>query len=64
MSHGLKQTIKSVAAAFLGVQSDKNREHDFKQGKFSHFVVVGLVAMVLFIAALIFIVSLVMPVGA
>lgn len=63
MSHGLKETIKSVASAFLGVQSDKNREHDFKQGKFSQFVIVGLVAVILFVAALVFIVSMVIPTG-
>lgn len=53
----LKETIKSVAAAFLGVQSNKNRERDFSQGKFSHFVIVGLIAVILFVLALITVVS-------
>lgn len=60
-SQNFKETFKSVGAAFLGVQSDKNRERDFTQGKFSYFIVAGLIAVILFIAALITIVSLVMP---
>lgn len=60
MSQKISSTIKSVASAFLGVQSNKNREKDFTEGKFSHFVVVGLLAVILFIGALIAIVSLVL----
>lgn len=60
-SNNFKETLKSVGAAFFGVQSDKNRERDFTQGKFSHFIVAGILAVVLFIAALIAIVSLVVP---
>ena len=60
-SQNFKDTFKSVGAAFFGVQSDKNRERDFTQGKFSYFIVAGLIAVILFIAALITIVSLVMP---
>ena len=57
----LKQTIGSVLAAFLGVQNDKNRERDFNHGKFSHFVIVGLIAVILFVLALVAIVALVIP---
>ncbi len=60
-SQNFKETFKSVGAAFFGVQSDKNRERDFTQGKVSYFIVAGLIAVILFIAALITIVSLVMP---
>ena len=56
-----KDTMKSVGAAFLGVQSNKNREKDFTQGKFSHFMVGGLIAVVLFIGMLIAVVSMVLP---
>lgn len=42
-------TFKSVLAAFIGVQSDKNRQRDFAQGQFWHFAVMGVVATVLFI---------------
>jgi len=54
-------TIKSVAAAFFGVQSNKNRERDFSQGKLSHFIVVGVLGVFIFIAVLIAIVALVIP---
>jgi hypothetical protein len=56
-----KDTMKSVGAAFLGVQSNKNREKDFTQGKFSHFMLGGLIAVVLFIGMLIAVVSMVLP---
>ena len=45
----LWQTIASVGAAFFGVQSSKNRERDFKHGKASHFIVVGLAATGVFV---------------
>ncbi len=44
-------TVASVGAAFLGVQSDKNRARDFTSGKAWHFIVIGLVATALFIFA-------------
>ncbi|MFT5636940.1 MAG: hypothetical protein ACI89T_002409 [Cognaticolwellia sp.] len=60
-SSNFKETLKSVGAAFFGVQSDKNRERDFTQGKFSHFIIAGVIAVVLFIGSLITIVSFVLP---
>lgn len=60
-TQNFKETFKSVGAAFFGVQSDKNRERDFTQGKFSYFIIAGIIAVVLFIAVLVTIVSLVMP---
>ncbi|WNC72072.1 DUF2970 domain-containing protein [Thalassotalea psychrophila] len=57
----LKDVAGSVAAAFIGVQSEKNRQRDFSKGKFSHFVIVGLIGVVLFVGALVAIVSLVLP---
>ena len=54
------QTIKSVLAAFFGVQSEKNRKIDFSQGKLSHFIVVGVLAVAAFIATLIVVVNLVL----
>ena len=60
MSSNIKNTIKSVASAFLGVQSNKNRERDFTEGKFSHFVIVGFIGVILFIGTLVTIVSLVL----
>jgi hypothetical protein len=54
-------TVKSVAAAFFGVQSNKNRERDFSEGKLSHFIIVGVIGVVIFIAVLIAVVTLVIP---
>jgi hypothetical protein len=60
MSQSIRNTIKSVASAFLGVQSNKNREKDFTEGKFSHFVIIGLIGVILFIGTLVVVVSLVL----
>lgn len=57
----MKNTFKSVAAAFFGVQSNKNRENDFSQGKLSHFIIVGVISVVIFITALLVVVNLVIP---
>jgi uncharacterized BrkB/YihY/UPF0761 family membrane protein len=57
----LINTIKSVASAFFGVQSNKNRERDFSQGKLSHFIIVGVIGVFIFIAVLIAIVALIIP---
>ena len=54
------QLLKSTMAAFIGVQSTKNRERDFKHGKVSHFIAIGLLFGLLFIATLITVVQLVM----
>jgi hypothetical protein len=55
----LIHVIKSVIAAFVGVQSNKNREIDFKHGSLPVYIIVGLVATVLFIFAIMTVVSLV-----
>jgi len=57
----LISTLKSVAAGFFGVQSNKNRERDLKEGKLSHFIIVGVISVVIFIICLIAVVSLVIP---
>ena len=56
---GLLHVIKSVIAAGIGVQSKKNREIDFEHGTLSHYLIVGLIATLLFILTLAFIVSIV-----
>lgn len=53
------QVIQSVIAAFAGVQSEKNRERDFKGGSVGVYLIVGLVATVMFIMAITLIVTLV-----
>lgn len=54
------QVLKSVLASFFGVQSSKNREHDFKHGKPSQYIVVGLILTVIFILTVVAVVRLVL----
>jgi uncharacterized membrane protein len=54
------QLTKSVFSAFLGVQSNANRERDFKQGKMSHFVWMGLLFGLVFVSTIIGVVQLVL----
>lgn len=51
------QIIKSIVAAFIGVQSDKNRQIDFEQGSWPTYVIAGLIFTVLFVFVVIFVVS-------
>ncbi len=53
-------TLKSVLAAFFGVQSDAKRERDFTHGRPAHFILVGLIATVLFVLLVVGIVQGVM----
>lgn len=55
-----KTTFKSVVSAFFGVQSNKNREKDFTQGKLSHFIIGGVITIVIFITILVAVVNVVM----
>ncbi|MFT7289218.1 MAG: hypothetical protein ACI87W_003347 [Halieaceae bacterium] len=50
----------SVMAAGLGVQSSKNRERDFKEGRAGIFIFAGLLFTVLFIGVVYMIVSVVL----
>ena len=52
--------IWSVLASFLGVQSNANRERDFKHGRFSVFVVAGLLMTLIFLLSVYGLVQLVM----
>ncbi len=54
------QVISSVFAAGLGVQSSKNRERDFKQGRAGVFIAAGLIFTLGFIAAMVLIVQMVL----
>lgn len=57
---GIFSTFKSVVAAFLGVQSRRQHEEDFAKGSASTYIIVALIFVVLFIAAVMTIVNLVM----
>ncbi|MDB5974516.1 MAG: hypothetical protein JWR07_1276 [Nevskia sp.] len=52
----LLQTAASVVSAAFGVQSEKNRERDFKHGKASTFIIGGIVFTLLPILVLYFVV--------
>jgi Protein of unknown function (DUF2970) len=54
------QVVGSVLAAGLGVQSSKNRERDFKQGRLGVFIAAGIVFTLLFIGIVIFVVQMVL----
>ena len=51
-SLGLVSLIGSALAAGFGVQSSKNRERDFTQGRASAFVAVGIVFTLLFMGTI------------
>jgi hypothetical protein len=57
---GLVEVVISVLAAAFGVQSQKNRERDFKQGSVKLYIATGVVATVLFVLTIYGIVKLVL----
>jgi hypothetical protein len=57
---GLLQIVGSVLAAAFGVQSSKNRERDFKEGRFLPFIIAGIVFTALFVAAVYLVVTAVL----
>ncbi len=54
------ELVRSTLSAFLGVQSNANRERDFKHGKMSHFIWMGLLFGLLFVLTLVGVVQLVL----
>jgi heme/copper-type cytochrome/quinol oxidase subunit 2 len=54
------QVVKSVLAGMLGVQSAENRERDFQHGKFSAYVFVAFIVVLVFILTIIAVVKTVM----
>ena len=54
------QLAKSTFSAFIGVQSNANRERDFSRGKMSHFIWMGLLFGLIFVLVLVGIVQLVL----
>ena len=57
---GFWELVKSTSSAFLGVQSNANRERDFTRGKMSHFIWMGLLFGLLFVLTLVGVVQLVL----
>ena len=54
------QIVFSTMSAFLGVQSNKNRVRDFKNGNFLAYVISGLIFTAVFIFCVVFVVKLVL----
>jgi len=57
---GFIETTQSVLYAMLGVQKRKNAERDFRKGKASHFIVIGVAFGVLFVCTIASVVSLIL----
>ncbi|QDF65807.1 DUF2970 domain-containing protein [Shewanella sp. SNU WT4] len=55
------QAMLSAAAAFLGVQSDKQRQADFAEHSPLPFIIAGIVLTLLLVIALLLIVQSVLP---
>ncbi len=54
------QLARSTLSAFIGVQSNANRERDFSHGKVSHFIWMGLLFGLVFVLTLTGVVRLVL----
>lgn len=54
------QLLFSAISSFFGVQSNANRERDFKHGKISHFIVIGLLFGLVFVLAIVAVVNIAM----
>ena len=55
----ITQVFKSVLAAFMGVQSEANRKKAFEQGSLSTYIVAGLICTILFVIAIVSLVSII-----
>lgn len=52
--------IGSLFAGWFGVQSEKNRQRDFTHGKFSTFIIGGIIFAILFVLFVVGIVQIVL----
>lgn len=57
---GLKDILRSVLAAAIGIQSSKNQERDFKHGKAKVYIIAGIVYTLVFIGTVVTVVRLVL----
>lgn len=51
--------IASLFAGWFGVQSKANRERDFEHGKFSHFIIGGIVFAIMLVLFVVLVVNIV-----
>ena len=56
-SPSLLDVARSVLWAMLGVQKSKNHERDFKYGKPSQYIIVGIIGVAIFITIIITVVK-------
>lgn len=56
----LLDVARSVLWAMIGVQKSKNHERDFKHGKASQYIIIGLIGVAIFITILVVVVKFVM----
>jgi len=54
------QIVLSTMAAFLGVQSNKNRVRDFKHGNIYAYILAGLIFTVIFIGCIVLTIKVVL----
>ena len=59
-SLALWEVFQGVIAMFIGVQSEKNRERQFKYGKFYQFLIVGIFLTFLFVIHIVLLVKFVL----
>jgi len=57
----LFQVIASVLASLLGVQSNKNRERDFKNGDARDYIGVYVVLVIALVIGMVILVNMVLP---
>ena len=50
----------SLVAAWFGVSTKEKRERDFENGKFSHFIIGGIIFAILFVLMVVGIVNIVL----
>lgn len=53
------QVVYSVLAAFIGVQSERQRQHDFTHGQAWHYIAVGALLTLLLVLGLWWVVRMV-----
>lgn len=56
----LLQVVKTVLSAMIGVQSNANRERDFKSGSLGIYLIVGAAMTIAFIGAVMLVVSFIL----
>lgn len=56
-SFSFRRVIKAVLGAMIGVQSERQRQQDFTAGSVLPYLITGVIFTLLFVAALLFVVS-------